>query len=205
MKFLIALLAALPLHLLAATASLSTGASCAYDLVTITPGGGIAVTCSGSAPPPPPPPNPPAPPPPAPPQGGCNAGSIQPPLAWGEVRQQRAASGQVMAFPIASPQSWHVSVQFTQGQQPSTAAGTITEYTVSRCPGAIDSSAGVCYYRGPFVNNNGMDIYARDNGAGGCVASPMSGQWYINVRWTYATCPFGGGCGFSLQWADGPW
>lgn len=172
-----------------------------YTCQQATSPAGFTLSCSsGPLPPPPPPPPPPAPPTPV----GCNANAIQPALAWGEVRQQRAASGQVMAFPIADPQSWHASVSFTQGQQPSTAARTITEYTVSRCPGIIDVTAGACYYRSPFTNNNGMDIYNKEVIAGACIASPSTGPWYINVRWTFATCPFGA-CGFSLQWADGPW
>jgi hypothetical protein len=38
--------------------------------------------------------------------------------------------------------------------------------------------------------------------AAGCLA-PSTEQYYVNVRWTFETCPFGEGmCAFSLQWAN---
>lgn len=176
-----------------------------YTCQQTTSSGGFTLSCSGGAlpPPPPPPPPPPVDPPTTP--VGCNANAIQPRLEWGEVRQQRAQSGQVMAFPVNATEMGRASLTFTQGQQPSTAARTITEFTVSNCPGVIDPTAGACYYRGPFVNNNSLDIYTRDYGIpGACLATNAAFTYYINVRWTYPVCNFGA-CGFSLQWAIGPW
>lgn len=149
---------------------------------------------------------PPVPPNPQPPSG-CNVGAIQPALAWGEVRQQRAQPGQVMAFPLnqTEPAS-RASLTFTQGQQPATPPGAITEFSVSACPGVIDTTLGACYYRGTFVNNNTIDIYRRNVGVAGCMATNAAATYYVNVRWTFDSCPWGAGaCGFSLQWATGPW
>jgi hypothetical protein len=179
-----------------ASVTLSNGASCTATQVV--------VTCAGATVPTLPPVDvQPPPPPPSQPSAGCNAGAIQPQIGWGDVLQARQASGEVRAYPLLSPQDGRSSIQFTQGQQPSTAAGTITEYTVSQCPGKIDPAAGACYYRGPFANYNSMDIYSRYVGVAGCLAT-SPGQYYVNVRWTYAVCPFGA-CGFSLQWGSGPY
>lgn len=218
MKIIIGIL----LWLLAAPALANTvtlqpsGTSCEYQGIQVGQLGNVIVTCKSGVVAPPTNPicsqpgqspahcNPPQPP--VQPPAGCNAGSIQPAIAWGEVRQARQPSGAVFAYPVNATIEGRASLTFTQGQQPATAAGTITEYTVSTCPGVIDTSAGACYYRGTFVNQNGIDIYRRDVGVPNvCLATNTAAVYYINVRWTYPSCPFGGGCGFSLQWAIGPW
>ncbi len=138
-------------------------------------------------------------------------------LEWDQVLQHRMASEAIASFPVlAAPNGWATSV-FTQGQQPSTPAGVVTEFYVSRCRGAIvPPPAGVvdrCYYRSVFVNNNQIAVFTRpvngwDSqetlGDRGCWAPASEGTWYVNVRWTYETCPFAS-CGFSLQWALGAW
>ena len=137
--------------------------------------------------------------------------------------QLRLASGQIAAFPVRNaPEGGYPVVKFTQGQQPSTPANPITEFSVSRCPGVIDTSIAQCYYRQDQgqVNQNEISIrtlrgsWANESayyaaGKTGCWAasSDSNGQpvpYYVNVRWTYATCPFGeGNCGFSMQWVRG--
>jgi len=137
--------------------------------------------------------------------------------------QLRLSSGQIAAYPVrTAPEGGHPVVTFTQGQQPSTPAEPITEFSVSRCPGVIDTSVGKCYYRQDqgHVLNNGISVRTHRGqwadqaayyaaGKTGCWAADTdaNGQtvaYYVNVRWTYATCPFGeGNCGFSMQWLRG--
>ena len=149
----------------------------------------------------------------APPCPAPAAGSIEATLAWGEVLQHRMGPGVIASFPIVAAPDGRSSVVFTQGQQPSTPAGVTTEFTISRCRGVIDSSVPECYVRSVFVNNNQITSYARAAngwvdqatlGANGCWAPETAGPWYVNVRWTYETCPFAS-CGFSLQWTLGPY
>ena len=127
-------------------------------------------------------------------------------------------SGQIASFPVLAPQdSSVVSNVINQGQQPATSGGAITEISVSKCPGVIDTSVPQCYLRGTDRNNNQLPIYtaARRSpgrsqatlGGRGCWAGDPGVQYYVNIRWTYGTCPFtsSGGCGFSEQWTNGPW
>lgn len=175
-----------------ASASFNTGASCVYSTFTADAAGNLTIQCQGVVTPPDPTPIPPDPTPPT----GCNPGAIQPQFAWG-VLQARQPSGAVYAYPVPAPQFGRIST-ITQGQQPATAPNTITEYTVSTCPGVIDKAAGPCYYWNSFVNQNGMDIYRSTPPDGACYA-PLAGTYYLNVRWSYTSCP-SGSCGFSLQW-----
>ena len=140
-------------------------------------------------------------------------GSIDGALAWGEVLQHRMASGVVASFPIVTPPDGKASIVFTQGQQPSTPAGVTTELAISRCPGVIEPAASPCYQNTTFVNNNQIVAFIQPVngwvdqatlGLQGCWAPVNSGPFYVNVRWTYPTCPFAS-CGFSLQWAHGAW
>ena len=135
-------------------------------------------------------------------------------LPWGEVLQLRMASDFISWFVVPPPMGNFHSVVLTQGQQPSTPAGVVTEFYVSRCRGVIDPN-GVpqCYFRSTFVNNNTITIYRSavngwtdqaTLGAQGCWAPESEGPWYANVRWTYASCPFAS-CGFSMQWTSGGW
>ncbi len=141
------------------------------------------------------------------------AGSIEGTLAWGDVLQHRMASGVVASFPIVTPPDGKAAIVFTQGQQPSTPAGVTTELSISRCRGVIEPASSPCYQNTTFVNNNQIVAYTKPVngwgdqatlGAQGCWAPETQGPFYVNVRWTYATCPFAS-CGFSLQWAFGPW
>jgi hypothetical protein len=189
---------------MAATVTLKpSGAACPFVSGAVDSGGNLTFNCivHAPAPPGPLPPNPTPPPQPPP---GCNPSAIQPPIGWGNVLQARQPSGAVYAYPLQAPEGGRASIAFTQGQQASTPPDAVTEYTVSNCPGVLDSGAGACYYRSAFTNNNGMAIYSRDIGIPGVCLATGPGPYYINVRWTYPSCPFGS-CGFSLQWAYGPW
>jgi hypothetical protein len=152
---------------------------------------------------------------------GCPApatGSLAHNLTYGPVDQLRMKSNVIAYYPvIPQPDMQYASVEFTQGQQPVTPGQVVTEFTVSQCPGVIDSNAGGCYYKSGGVNSNKIVIYTRpkpewgwntqaDVNAYGCLADASKGAWYVNVRWTFATCAYGeGACGFSMQWALGAW
>ena len=80
----------------------------------------------------------------------------------------------------------------------------------------IDTRVPQCYHSSGAVNSNMIKIYRGVAngwnsqelvGTRGCYApdTDASGQaqkWYVNVRWTYTSCPYGPGCGFSMQWAE---
>jgi hypothetical protein len=145
---------------------------------------------------------------------GCPAIPI--PLAWGTIREHRMNSGVIAAFPLQSPQGTKASIAFTQGQQAATPAGPITEFSISKCPGVIDTTVPQCYYRNTTININQITVYTKPVytwasqatlGNRGCWAPASEGPWYVNVRWTYATCPasYTRGCGFSVQWTPGPY
>lgn len=180
--------------------------------VTIAPGQSATVTCATGIPTPPPV----IPPPPVTPPAGCTPKAHIPVvMGWtGNYVEQRAASGVVMAFPIPpqKPGSSKVTVRLMQGQQPASPAGGITEFTVSRCPGVIDP-ASACYRKSEASNFTvAPDAFTAAKysftsqatvGGRGCWAPRSEGQWYVNVRWTYANCPLAGGCGYSMQWSEG--
>lgn len=173
---------------LAATATLSAGGSCDYTATSIDAAGNITVTCVSA----PPPVNP------IPPVSSCPYPvTPQPQFAWGTL-QARQYSGEIRAYPIPEPQFGRI-VTITQGQQPSTPAGVVTEFYVSTCPGLIEKS-GACYYTSTMVNNNTMNVYRSNPAAGACYA-PSGQQYYLMVAWWYPACPFGS-CGFSLQWVS---
>ncbi len=150
--------------------------------------------------------------------------------AGGSPMQLRMTSGQIASFPVVSANdpnlglpSTNSEVTFTQGQQPATPGGVITEIQVSKCPGTINPAATApqCYSKSSpgAVQSNGIPIILRPNpyisppwvdqasaaALGGCWAADGQ-QYFVNVRWTYNSCPFtaSGGCGFSEQWQTGP-
>jgi hypothetical protein len=154
--------------------------------------------------------------------------------AGGAPMQLRMTSGQVSSFPVVDPNdpalglpSTKSEATFTQGQQPATPAGVVTEIQVSRCPGVIDPtlSSAQCYTKSSpgAVQSNGIAIILRPDpyqtppwvdqasaaALGGCWAptGDTNGPYFVNVRWTYNSCPYtsSGGCGFSEQWQAGPY
>ena len=141
-------------------------------------------------------------------------------LSYGPVDQLRMKSGVVAYYPvIPQPDARYASVEFTQGQQPNTPGSAVTEFSVSRCPGVIDTAVPDCYYKSTagLSNNNKITIYTRTKpewgwtsqaamAGQGCLADANQGQWFVNVRWTYPTCVWGeNNCGFSMQWSLGAW
>lgn len=142
-----------------------------------------------------------------------------PATQWNAVDQLRMASGQVAYYDVIAPPDPAASVvnKFTQGQQPASPTGNvITEFTVSKCPGVISSAVPECYMYNTSTNQNEIRIFTAaipfrtsqaEIGSRGCFAPSVdaNGQpqkWYVNVRWTYTSCGFANGCGFSMQWAQ---
>lgn len=132
------------------------------------------------------------------------------------VDQLRMDSGKVAYYKVvgAPKPEQSVLVHFTQGQQPNLPPGMITELSVSKCPGVIETNLPFpCYVRSTFTNSNVVPIFTAavpvygwndqaSIGERGCFAPVAQQTYYVNVRWTYASCPWGAGqCGTSMQWA----
>ena len=131
------------------------------------------------------------------------------------VDQLRMDSGTIAYYrvPAAPNPAQSVLIYLTQGQQPNLPAGFVTEMSVSPCPGVISNPGNACYRTSVFANNNSMGIYTApvpaygwtdqaSIGDRGCFAPVGNQAYYVNVRWTYPTCPWGSGsCGTSMQWA----
>lgn len=206
MKLILGLLLGLLLSGPLAFGATVTGGNCTYSLIQTDSFGNLTVSCVGAPIPPVEPPIVPPVTPPVNPPAGCNSNAIQS-LTWGQVRVFTSPSGAVMAFQTQVPQTWHSSIELTQGQTTVTPPHPTTRFSVSQCPGSMDNVNPLCVF-GPTITvpYNVFDIYTKDMGIpNSCVINPALGNWYVNVQWTYSSCPFGGGCGFSMQWADGPW
>ena len=186
------------------TLSGAPGNSCEYTQVTMTPDGNTTVACRSAIV--------------DPPAQGCpsSAGSVAGSAIVNDFQSVDAlkmASGVIGYYPVpASPTPASVIVEFSQTQMAVTPSSVVTEFQVSPCPGVFDppgiAIANSCKQRGVFANINNMKIWtaptaqypnqaALDAAApGNCMAT---GKQYINVRWTYPSCPYAG-CGFSNRW-----
>jgi hypothetical protein len=120
-------------------------------------------------------------------------------------------SGEVMAIRIPGSQLGRMSVSLTQGQGTATPPSVKTELSISRCPGVIETNLPPQCYQSTFTTNfysitayNRTDSRGNDQSAyDGCLAATGE-TFYANIRWTFASCPFGSrACGFSLQWGEG--
>lgn len=148
--------------------------------------------------------------------------------AGGSPLQLRMTSGQVASFKVVSPNdpllqlvAGQAEATFTQGQQPASPTGVVTEMQVSKCPGTIDLTSGTippaCYYKSvkDQLQTNNMGVILRsepgfenqaNTGNVACWIADAPQQYFVNVRWTYTSCQWTaqGGCGFSMQWQSGP-
>jgi hypothetical protein len=126
------------------------------------------------------------------------------------IRQQSTVVG---AYPIPALAS--ASGIFTQGGMAgSPGRGTLTEFSISKCPGVIDSSVPQCYWSSGQTSYNEIGFIQRPTGGinsqaaagfSACWAPESEGQWYVNVRWTYALCGNSQGCIFSMAFGTGPY
>jgi hypothetical protein len=145
-------------------------------------------------------------------------------LDFQSANQWRLNSGQVGYAKLTDMQAagGATAGQIQMGQTPFTPPVMIREMTISKCPGQIDSKAGgannlimaggngTCYWNLPgssplytadFFQAPGADPATDDQMSQTfqiCEAYSSAGQWYLNVRFTYMTCPFGT-CGVSMQ------
>lgn len=136
-------------------------------------------------------------------------------LLWGTTPIHRQRSGAVTAIPIPQSPTGRASVSFTQGQGTSTPPNPTIELTVSRCPGVIEENLHpACRLKTTFPNFASITAFNRglpspfDTQEGlaglGCLAPSATEPHYVNVRWTFPSCPYGEeNCGFSLQWGEG--
>ena len=127
---------------------------------------------------------------------------------------QMQASGQVVSIPLPSMTS---SGQVTFGES---AGGAYTpqpvtlEVSVNKCPGLIETDyANRCNIRSTNGNYNSITWLAKAyQGRGGTIDASTASQnglcwggdptqYYINARWSYASCAFGAQvCGFAIQY-----
>ena len=123
-------------------------------------------------------------------------------------------SGEVMAIELPASPSGRASVTLTQTQGSATPARPTMDLTVSRCPGVIEENLPqpTCFARTTFQNYHSITAYIRplpgkpsqSDYFDGCLAPVTQEKYYVNIRWTFASCPLGPrACGFSLQWAEG--
>jgi hypothetical protein len=188
--------------------TVTTGATGGTCVLAATPAAGTAtnlnVTVSGGSDPPP--------------VSGCptpQAGYKPQTLGWSpHPLELRMESGVIASFPIPAPNTSKASVKLTQGQQQMSPGDGTSEMSISKCPGVIDTTNASCYSTTSNGNNFTVSkdaytksIYTFNNQTSlawrGCWAPGSEGQWYVNVRWTYANSCYGLACGYSMQWAPG--
>lgn len=198
MRLLLALtFLALPCHAL--TVTLSQGGSCQYSQVATDANGDISVTCQGTPPPPPPPAN------------GCPAvpfTTIQLPGLNATGLIVRAASGQVLSFPMPALPLGKSFEAVAFGETPiaNTPSPYSLDMSISTCPGVFNAPTGpldLCNVQGYSQTNGGTFYWATTQAAADnylmCYA-PEDQPRYMNVRWSYAKCASGAStCGFSVS------
>jgi hypothetical protein len=130
---------------------------------------------------------------------------------------QRQASGRTVFIPLPPTSPGHASGAVSFGES---AGGAYTpqpvtlEISISKCPGIIDTDTrNFCNLRSTNGFYNAITYLAQayqninsGNAAqnGYCWAGD-GGQYYINARWTYASCASGVEiCGFAIVYNIGP-
>jgi hypothetical protein len=125
------------------------------------------------------------------------------------------SSGAIIYWPVPTPTT-SVKAGFSQGQTARTPPTPLIEYQVSKCPGVwlTDGSvASQCTTRATMTGNQneltiwtapaaGVDEQSDLINPNICYAPIGTATYYINVRTTFASCPYdsSGGCGFSYRW-----
>ena len=204
------LLAAVPSVFAEGTITLSgtTAATCTFSELTMKSDGSIVATCTSTTPG-------------AAPEPTLTCPAIPPGSVAGNpkvndfqsVDAMKLGSGIVGYYEVPASPSSSVIVEFSQTQMAVTPPMVTTEFQVSRCPGVFDppghTIAASCKQRSVFANINNMKIWtaptaqypsqAALDAVGGANCLATGGKHYINIRWTYPSCPFGG-CGFANRW-----
>lgn len=136
----------------------------------------------------------------------------------GNVLLQMQGSGQVVAIKVpnlGNRSTGQVSFGESAGGAYSPQPVTI-EISINKCPGVIDTDYNnFCNLRSTNGNYNSITwmgkSYSSINAGnvqqyGYCWAGEPGTQYYINARWTYASCAFGAQvCGFAVQYNEGPY
>ena len=147
----------------------------------------------------------------------------------GQWWPQLNKSGQIVSIPLPAVQAGHYSGQAAFGENAGSAytpQPVTLEITISKCPGFIDvdtanpsnthPNGNYCNLKSPNGSYNQITWFGKPylsltsattaNGYGYCWAPESDGQWYLNARWSYGTCPFGQAkCGFAIQQNLGPY
>jgi hypothetical protein len=156
----------------------------------------------------------------------CPTGYVQPQnmltasfAGLGNPLLQMQASGQVVAITMPNLAGL-ASGQVTFGES---AGGAYTpqpvtlEISINKCPGYIDTNyASNCNLRSTNGNYNSLAYLVKSVSAGrngtfdsnnlpiGYCWAGDSAQYYVNARWSYASCAFGAQvCGFAIQYNQG--
>jgi hypothetical protein len=163
------------------------------------------------------------------PKSACPAGFMPPPDmltarlgGFGNPIFQRQKSGQVVSIPLPAQPAGTSSgnVIFSENTGAATPNPVKLEISISRCSGLIDApsapaSPDYCTLNssnGTFNNivwiAKPVSVYTNASAAatvGYCWAAEPGESYFINARWTYASCGFGAdNCGFAIQQNPGP-
>ena len=149
---------------------------------------------------------------------GCPAETIITPLgANGSVNHQRVPSGQIVTYNLPTALSGPNGVfglyetTYTIPNSPFT-----TEVHINKCKGLVQApAAGTvdgCYISSGAIAKvekvwmtaltSKLSTPTAVSNAGRCYAPPAQGPWYVNVKFTYASCRTTGNCGWHAVWKD---
>lgn len=131
---------------------------------------------------------------------------------------QRQASGRTVFMPLPSTSPGRASgaVIFSESAGGAYTPQPVTlEISIGKCPGIIDANVAgnFCNLRSTngtynsitFLSRAYQNINAGNAAQSGYCWAGDGGQYYVNARWTYASCPSGVEiCGFAIQFNDGP-
>jgi hypothetical protein len=170
-------------------------------------------------------------PPPPPPPSGCatapsdmlSAQFLDLGVWWAQLNK----SQQVVSIPLTRVLTYSKQAVFGENAGAAYTPQPVTlEITISKCPGFIDVDAAhpsathpngnACNLKSPNGTYNsitwfgkpygGITTVSQFNAYGYCYAPESDGQYYLNARWTFSSCPLGQQvCGFAIQQNRGPY
>jgi hypothetical protein len=133
----------------------------------------------------------------------------------GNVLKQMQASGRTVAIPLPTILNYKsVQISFGESSGAATPSPVRLQVSINRCPGLIETAPNACNLDTTNGSFNAMKSVSLAYSilTDATVASKYGycwtadgGQYYINARWTYASCAFGAQvCGFAIQYNKGP-
>ena len=155
----------------------------------------------------------------------CPAGYVPPanllnpelPSVPGQLLRQSQSSGQIATVLVPTVPGWATG-RLGVGERAESPQPVTIEISLNRCPGLIETDyTTACNLRSQFGHFNRVQWLARPYGGFGensspqamaayglCWAGSPNTKYYVNVRWSYDSCPHGlSTCGFTLQWNQG--